>query len=49
MNVDGLPPVTKDEVDKICQEAMELIQKYCGGKLRYEILTKENPEMKLDL
>ena len=49
MNVDGLPPVTKDEVDKICQEAMELIQKYCGGKLRYEILTENNPEMVLYL
>ena len=49
INVDGLPPVTKDEVDKICQEAKELIQKFCGGKLRYEILTKENPEMKLSL
>ena len=47
MNIDGLPPVTIDEVDRICQEVMELIQKYCGGKLRYEILSKENPEMEL--
>jgi DNA/RNA-binding domain of Phe-tRNA-synthetase-like protein len=49
MNIDGLPPVTKDEVDKICQEAMDLIQKYCGGKLRYEILSENNPEMELTL
>ena len=47
MNIDGLQPVTKDEVDKICREVMDLIQKYCGGKLRYEILSEENPEMEL--
>lgn len=47
VNVDGLPPVTMDEVDKICQETMEMIRKYCGGKLRYEILSEENPEMEL--
>ena len=47
MNVDGLPPVTRDEVDKICQETMELIHKYCGGKLRYEILSEDHPEMEL--
>ena len=49
MNIDGLPPVTIGEVDKICREAMELIQKYCGGKLRYEILTENNPSMELSL
>lgn len=47
MNIDGLPPVTKDQVEQICQETMELIKKYCGGRLRYEILSEENPEMKL--
>lgn len=49
INIDGLPPVTMEEVEKICQETMELIEKYCGGKLRYEILTEENPEMTLAL
>ena len=47
MNVDGLPPVTLDEVDRICQEAMELIEQYCGGRLRYEILSEENPQIAL--
>ena len=49
MNVDGLPPVKMEEVDKICREAMGLIKKYCGGRLRYEILSESNPEMKLGL
>ncbi|MBN2418498.1 MAG: hypothetical protein JXL81_03880 [Deltaproteobacteria bacterium] len=47
MNVDGLPPVTIGEVDRICQEAMELIRKHCGGNLRYEILTESNPVIEL--
>lgn len=49
MNIDGLPPVTESEVDIICREAMELIRKYCGGNLRYEILTVNNPKMELSL
>ena len=47
MNIDGLAPVTHDEVDIICREAMEMIGKFCGGRLRYEILTRENPEIEL--
>ena len=46
-NIDGLPPVTETKVNEICQETMRLIEKYCGGKLRYEILNKSNPGMKL--
>lgn len=46
-NIDGLPPVSMAEVDSICRETMELIEKYCGGRLRYEILSESNPEMKL--
>ena len=46
-NIDGLPPVSEIEVREICLETMELIEKYCGGRLRYEILSQENPEMKL--
>ena len=49
MNIDGLPPVTMDEVDKICRETAELIQKYCGGRLGYEILTEDNPKMELEI
>lgn len=42
VNVDGLPPVTRDEVEQICQELAGLITKYCGGSARYELLWKEN-------
>ncbi len=47
INVDGLPPVTQDLVKQICEQVEELVQKYCGGRINYEILTKDNPSMSL--
>ena len=47
MNVDGLPPVTMSEVEDVCNEAMEMIRKYCGGRLKYEILSEKNPGIEL--
>jgi DNA/RNA-binding domain of Phe-tRNA-synthetase-like protein len=49
MNIDGLPPVTKDETEKICMEAVELIKKFCGGVVGYKILDGDNPQMELIL
>ena len=46
-NVDGLPPVTTSEIDEACREIIELIERFCGGRTRYEILTQENPRMTL--
>jgi DNA/RNA-binding domain of Phe-tRNA-synthetase-like protein len=46
-NVDGLPPVEVAEVEEACREIMELIERFCGGSTRYEILTEQNPKMKL--
>lgn len=47
-NVDGLPPVPIAEVDEMCGEIAELIQRYCGGHTRHEILTAKKPRMSLD-
>jgi DNA/RNA-binding domain of Phe-tRNA-synthetase-like protein len=44
-NVDGLPPVMESEVEEICQELMELVKKFCGGQMRYEILSRQNPQI----
>ena len=44
-NVDGLPPVTAPEVEAICQETMELVRTFCGGQLRYEVLSRHSPRM----
>jgi DNA/RNA-binding domain of Phe-tRNA-synthetase-like protein len=47
VNVDGLPPVPVDEVEAACREVMALIEKFCGGQCRYEILSEENPRIRL--
>jgi DNA/RNA-binding domain of Phe-tRNA-synthetase-like protein len=47
-NVDGLPPVTRPEIEAICLEIMELIQKHCGGRLRYELLTRDQPSISIE-
>jgi DNA/RNA-binding domain of Phe-tRNA-synthetase-like protein len=47
LNIDGLPPITRAQVEQICQEAIELIQRFCGGRLRYELLTQDNPRIRL--
>jgi DNA/RNA-binding domain of Phe-tRNA-synthetase-like protein len=46
-NVDGLPPVAKSEVEGICQELMGLVQEFCGGRMRCEILERQNPRIML--
>lgn len=47
LNIDGLPPVSMAEIEMICQEAGELIHRFCGGEIRYELLTQEHPQMRL--
>ena len=47
-NVDGLPPVTKPEIEAICLEVMELIQRHCGGSLRCEMLTRDHPSISIE-
>jgi len=46
-NVDGLPPVSIEEVEEACREIMQLITKFCGGSSHFEVVTRENPKIKL--
>lgn len=46
-NVDGLPPVPESEVKDICQETIDMVGRFCGGRMHYEILSEENPRIKL--
>jgi DNA/RNA-binding domain of Phe-tRNA-synthetase-like protein len=46
-NVDALPPVSDQEVERICNEVAALLQKYCGGNVRHGILSKDNPVIPL--
>jgi len=36
-----------DEVEQICQEAGGLISRFCGGRVRYEILSRDRPSLEL--
>ena len=47
LNIDGLPPVNQAKVEEICQDAMELIKRFCGGRLWYELITQKNPRIRL--
>ncbi len=46
-NVDGLPPVDAALVEEICMEVQELVERFCGGTTRHELLRAENPQMSL--
>ena len=48
VNVDALPPLTRPEVERICQEVAALVARTCGGRLRWEIISADNPIIELD-
>ena len=47
-NVDGLPPVTTEEVTSISEELAGLVEQFCGGRTRRELLTSESPRISLN-
>jgi hypothetical protein len=47
-NVDGLPPVPVSEVEQACAEVVELVQRFCGGRARVEVLSEGNPSISLE-
>jgi DNA/RNA-binding domain of Phe-tRNA-synthetase-like protein len=48
VNIDRLPPVELEELHAIANQVMGLVEEFCGGKSRYEILSARNPQMKLE-
>ncbi len=46
-NVDGLPPVTPDEIEQACGEITELVARFCGGHVRHELLTQDHPRISI--
>ena len=46
-NVDGLPPVPTAQIEQACKEIIELVKRFCGGTLHYELLTQDNPSLRL--
>jgi DNA/RNA-binding domain of Phe-tRNA-synthetase-like protein len=46
-NIDGLPPVSEQEIREICIDLAEQIERFCGGDIHWEILSKNNPRIGL--
>lgn len=45
--VEGLSPVTKEEVQTIVEELGQLVEKLCGGEISTNILNAENKEFEI--
>lgn len=43
--VEGLPPVNREEVNRIVEELSSLVERFCSGETRTEILHKERLEI----
>jgi len=49
INVDGLPPIPREEVEAICEEMGEWVVRYCGGQYGCRYLSADNPLISLAL
>ena len=48
INVDGMPPVTTDDVMPACSEVEELVEQFCSGEARIETLSKDSSVLLLE-
>jgi DNA/RNA-binding domain of Phe-tRNA-synthetase-like protein len=48
-NVDGLAPVSREEVELVSHEMADLTKKYCGGDYSIQYLSKNNPSIDLEI
>lgn len=46
-NLDGLPPVGEADVAAAARDVMDLVERFCGGNIRFEILSRGNPRILL--
>ena len=46
-NIDGLPPVSMDEVELVAKDMFELVGRFCGGELSVQYITRDNPSISL--
>ena len=47
INVDGLPPVTRGDVEMISEELATLVRMYCGAKAECKYLAEETPSIQV--
>jgi DNA/RNA-binding domain of Phe-tRNA-synthetase-like protein len=48
-NLDRLPPVDMEEMHAMARQVMALVEQFCGGKMRYEMLDRNHQQMILAL
>ena len=46
-NIDGLPPVSMDEVELVAKDMFDLVGRFCGGDLSVQYITRDNPSISL--
>jgi DNA/RNA-binding domain of Phe-tRNA-synthetase-like protein len=46
-NIDALPPATEADVRAAARDAMDLVERFCGGHARLEILCLQRPYMRI--
>ena len=47
INIDGLPPAAGPEVEAAARDAMALVARFCGGTMRFEVLSRDHPRITL--
>ena len=45
--VEGLPPVTREELNAALDDLSQMIEEYCSGEIRTAVLDKVNPEVEI--
>jgi DNA/RNA-binding domain of Phe-tRNA-synthetase-like protein len=45
--VEGLPPITADDVSRTANELAETIKAYCGGSVTSQLATRETPSIEI--
>ncbi len=48
INVDGLPPATREEVEAACRWLLEVVPAHCGGRGGWALLSAETPSLDLE-
>lgn len=49
INIDGLPPLTPNQIQEIAQETAEMIRIHCGGQQTVYQLSRNNPKIDFEL
>jgi DNA/RNA-binding domain of Phe-tRNA-synthetase-like protein len=43
--IEGLPPVTKEEIESATKELKELVERFCGGSVTHDVLDESGNEI----